>query len=324
MNNNDPILKYLHQQRGAYISGSELASRLGISRVAVWKRIEGLRKAGYDISACQGRGYCLEPGSSFFSPPEVVDRLQTTLLGQEMLFFPRLDSTNEELKRLILQGRASDGMVIAAGRQERGKGRVGRLWESPAGGLWFSLYLLLDLPLQQLALLSPVFAVALAIAVNKFLPVPCGVKWPNDLYCQGKKIAGILLESSGELGATQQLVVGAGINVNVAADDFSNDIRPKSTSLLLESGQILAVEDVLIAALEAMEEYLGRYLQEGWTNIRGEFKELCVHLGREIEIHRGQESIAGKNIDIDELGQLVIEQEGRLLKIGAGEVQTIA
>ena len=323
MNSNDPILKYLHQQRGSYISGSELASWLGISRVAVWKRIEVLKKAGYEISARQGRGYCIEPGSSFFSPPEVADRLRTTWLGREIQFFPSLDSTNEELKRLLRLGQASEGLVIAAGRQQRGKGRRGRSWESPAGGLWFSLYLSLHLPLQQLALLSLVFAVALTRALNNFLPVPCGVKWPNDLYCQERKIAGILLESSGELGGVQQLVVGVGINVNVAADDFSNDIRPNSTSLLLESRQVLAVEDVLIGALESMELYLRRYLQEGLVGIREEFKELCVHLGREIEICRGAEKVRGKNIDIDELGQLVIEQQGRLVKIGTGEVQTI-
>ena len=315
------ILKELLQNRDSFISGSQLGERLGISRVAIWKHIEALKEEGYDINGVSGRGYQLED-SGIIIPDEIMAGLPQQLIGSQIYYYPRLDSTNEALKRSI-KDHPSEGTVYVAGKQEEGKGRRGRKWESSSGGLWFSFLLRPTLSLPQTALLSLVFAVSLVKSLDVFSGSLCQIKWPNDVYCQGKKIAGILLEMSGEIDNADYLIVGIGINVNVRKNDFPAAIAASSTSLLEVNGREIDADEVLLTVLKDLDSYYQEYLKNGFSDIRLEFKSRCLHLGKVIETVRGQDIIRGINTDIDEMGNLMVQCQDDLLRISTGDVKVL-
>lgn len=316
------ILKELVQKRDSFISGSQLAESLGISRVAIWKHIEALKEEGYDITGVSGRGYQLND-NGIIIPDEIMSSLPQQLIGNQIYYYPRLDSTNQALKRSIKDYHPPEGTVYVAGKQEEGKGRRGRKWESPPGGLWFSFLLRPTLPLPQTALLSLVFAVSLVKSLNLFSGSPCQIKWPNDVYCQGRKIAGILLEMSGEIDNADYLIVGIGINVNVRMNDLPAAIGANSTSLLEVSGQAIDANEVLLTVLKDLDSYYREFLKNGFSDIRLEFKSRCLHLGKVIETTRGQDIIRGINTDIDELGNLIVQSQDNLVRISTGDVKVL-
>jgi BirA family biotin operon repressor/biotin-[acetyl-CoA-carboxylase] ligase len=315
------ILRELIENRDSFISGSQLAESLGISRVAIWKHIEALKEEGYDITGVSGRGYRLND-KGVIIPDKIRAGLPQQLIGSHIYYYPRLDSTNEALKR-SLKDYPPEGTVYVAGKQEGGKGRRGRKWESPPGGLWFSFLLRPNLPLPQIALLSLVFAVSLAKSLDVFAGLPCQIKWPNDIYCQGKKIIGILLEMSGEIDKADNLIVGIGINVNVRSSDLPAAIGAKSTSLLEVYGRETAADKVLITVLKDLDSYYQEFLNHGFSSIRLEFKSRCLHLGKAIETTRGSDIIRGINTDIDDMGNLIVQCQDNLVRISTGDVKVL-
>ncbi|MGI5911988.1 MAG: biotin--[acetyl-CoA-carboxylase] ligase [Syntrophomonadaceae bacterium] len=315
------ILRELVKNRDTFISGSELASYLGISRVAVWKHIEALKEEGYEIIGVSGKGYHLDNVGVILAD-DIKTSLKGQLIGQEIIYYPRLDSSSEALKRHLKQRKIEEGTVYVAGKQDKGKGRRGRLWESPFGGLWFSFILYPNLPMFQMALLSLTFAVALTRSLQPYLGAVC-IKWPNDVYCNGKKIAGILLEVSGEVDRAEYLITGIGINLNLKHKDLPNHIASTATSLLEEGGQMIAHNDMLINVLSYLNNYYFKFLHYGFTFFRTEFKSLCLHLGKEIEVSKGQQFIKGINSDIDEMGNLIITNEHGQVSISTGDVRVI-
>lgn len=316
----EQILKELLQNRDNFISGSQLARRLGISRVAVWKHIEALKEEGYEITGVSGRGYQLNDKGVII--PEVIKAsLGGQLIGREIVYYPQLDSSSEALKRSLKDKVIEEGTVYVAGKQDQGKGRRGRRWESPAGGLWFSFLLRPDLAVSQIALLSLTFAVALAKSLTNLGPVY--IKWPNDIYYRDKKIAGILLEISGEIDSADYLIVGIGLNLNIKQADFPEPVAPGATSLMEEGGKKIAANDMLIALLQELNRYYQQFLQTGFAGIRIEFKSLCMHLGKEIEVVQGPKRIHGINSDIGEMGNLIIESQDGQLSISTGDVRVV-
>jgi len=315
------ILKELVTNQDEFISGNELARRLGISRVAVWKHIEALKEEGYDIIGVSGKGYYLDKTMGVIIPEDVEISLKGQLIGSKVVYYPHLDSTSEALKRSLKENLVQEGTVLIAGSQNRGKGRRGRTWESPPGGLWFSFLLLPKLPVAQIALLSLTFAVALARSLESYLPV--GIKWPNDVYYQNKKIAGLLLEMSGEIDRADYLIVGIGINVNIKREQLSNQISALATSILEESGQVIPLNDLLKTVLVFINQYYRNFLQTGFTTIRKEFKSFCIHLDKEIAIFNGKQVIRGINTDIDEMGNLILTNSDGSIRITSGDVRVV-
>ena len=314
------ILKELIENHDHYISGSELAGRLGISRVAVWKHIEALKEEGYGITGVSGKGYRFSD-IGVIMPEMVKASLAGQVIGREIIYYPRLDSSNEALKRNLQNQAIEEGTVYVAGKQEQGKGRRGRRWESPTGGLWFSFLLCPNLAMSQTALLSLTFAVALARSLENLGPVY--IKWPNDIYYRDKKIAGILLEMSGEIDLADYLIVGIGLNLNTQKRDFPGAVALDATSLLEEGGEVIAANDMLIAVLKKLNQYYCEFLHSGFAGIRLEFKSLCMHLGKEIEVIQGARKIRGLNSDIGEMGNLIIESPDGQLSISTGDVRVV-
>jgi len=323
VNVREKILAELINNRDRYVSGEKLADRLGISRVAVRKHILALRQMGYQISSVRNRGYRLEAGQNLFVMSEFKDKLLTEFMGKQVLFYPCLKSTNEQAKLLLKEGELPEGTVIIAGQQREGKGRRGKYWESPSGGLWFSLVNRPKLALQEIVLLSLVYAVAVASALEKIAGIKIELKWPNDLFIKEKKIGGILLELRGELEAAEYLITGVGVNVNMDKKDFSPEIAMKISSLFNETGRQYSLGWVLAEILNSMERYYKRFIDEGMQGILPEFKSRCFHLGQEVQIELNGKIVKGKNIDLDNMGNLLIETDREVRVISTGDLQVL-
>lgn len=315
------ILSKLYELQGGYISGTDLAEELGVSRVAVWKHIDALKQEGYDITGVSGKGYTLNNWQNIILPAEVKQKLVNSHFVKEVMFYPTLNSTNELAKELA-RNNTEKGLVVVAGKQTAGKGRLGRRWESPPGGLWFSIILKPKLALHELSLLSLVFAVAVAKALDNFLPTPTSLKWPNDVFINEKKLAGILLEVSGQIDNIDHVIVGIGINVNILPENIPID-KENVTSLLAETNRELVNSHILAVILSYIEDYYHLFLQTGFAKIRQEFKEKCFHLGKNISINQPKHTITGLNIDIDEQGSLVLEVGQDVVYITTGDVKII-
>jgi len=317
------ILRELWKYKGNFMSGSKLAGQLGISRVAVWKHIEALKEEGYDITGIKGKGYSLKDYKSLIIPDEVVLNINNRLIGREIRFYTRVGSTNEIIKRMLIDEKLKEGTVVVAGRQEKGRGRLGRRWESPRGGLWFSLLLSPNLPLTRVALLSLVFAVAIARGLENFISHKIKIKWPNDIYVEDKKIAGILLELSGEFDGADYVIAGIGVNVNIKSSDFTRDLKDTATSLLEQCSESFDNSEVLIRMLQSIEDYYFKFIDYGFTDILEEFKGYCMHLGKEIQVNQCGRIVSGINTDIDIMGNLVINTGQEVIKISTGDINVI-
>ncbi|QGT99090.1 Biotin operon repressor / Biotin--protein ligase [Candidatus Syntrophocurvum alkaliphilum] len=318
MRNN--ILNYFLKYSNEYISGSYLAKQLGISRVAVWKHIEALKDEGYDITGISGKGYKLANPYNVISADYIMKNVQTKLFAKKTMYLKIVDSTNNKAKRLFEEKVLEEGTAIIAKEQTNGKGRVGRKWESPSGGLWFSIVLIPNLTIQEIALLSLVFSHAVSNALNSYLPTKCNIKWPNDIYYNNKKIAGILLEMSGEIDEINYLICGIGINVNNKSELLSDNINRISTSIIEATDIHINLNNIFLDVIYYLEKNYYLFLNYGFESIKKGYIKNCLHIGHEIIIEQKGRTIKGRNIDIDNMGNLIIDTGKRLERVNTGDV----
>ena len=217
------VLALLREQEGAFVSGEEISHRLGLSRAAIWKAVDALRREGYTVEARTGRGYRLLDAPDVLTEPEIRRFLgETARVGRTLVCLAEVDSTNLRARQLAAEG-AADGTVVVADRQTAGRGRLGRSFQSPGGqGIYLTALLRPDLPPERLSPVTAMAGVAVCRAVERLCGVSPGLKWPNDPVLDGKKLCGILTELSleGETARVQELVLGIGINVLPAAGGF--------------------------------------------------------------------------------------------------------
>ena len=259
------ILDLLREAGDSYLSGEEMAKRLGVSRTAVWKHIQELRRDGYDIVSHSRSGYSLQSAPDTLRPEEIKNGLRTRRIGREIRFYPTVDSTNLEAKRLAQQG-APDGLIVVAEEQGKGRGRLERSFFSPAGkGIWFSVILRPDFLPQEAPKCTLLSAVAVAQAAEDF-GMKGGIKWPNDVLADGRKLVGILTEMSAEMERIHYVIIGTGINVNIAEEDFPEDLRDKATSLSQLKGEEIPRAAFFRAVLEHMDALYDSILREGFAS----------------------------------------------------------
>jgi len=315
------ILKYLREKE--YISGEVLAQELGISRVAVWKQIQRLKDMGYEIIAGQNLGYCLIFRPDLLIPQEVQRGLFTKYIGKEIYYFPELKSTNIMAKEKALHRAEgiNEGTLIIAERQSAGKGRLGREWFSPAGGICLSIILYPQLPPSYIPRITLMTAVAVVKAIKMCTQIEPKIKWPNDILINEKKVCGILTEMNAELDIINWVVVGIGINVNIDHREFPEDIQKNTISLKEVSGkEILRVKMVQIF-LQEFEKYYESLKKREFSSILKEWKLYSHTLGRKIRVDIGEKIIIGEAVNINEEGALILKKEdGELIKIISGTV----
>lgn len=305
-----------------WTSGADLSQRLGVTRAAIWARIEDLRGLGYDIEASPHQGYRLLAVPDRLHPDDLVSRLgPTRIVGRQIHVFQETTSSSDVLERLARQD-APDGTVVFAESQTRGRGRLGRQWISPSGkGLWFSVLLRPPLRPQAVTRLTLVAAVALARAIAAEVPLTPSIKWPNDILLHDRKLAGILTELTAELDSVRHVTLGIGINVNQTAEAFPPELQTLATSLRLELGRPADRPSLAAAVLRELDTAYAQFLDHRFPELAEEWSSRCSTLGRQVSVLNGSRRIVGRAEAIDEEGALLLRTDhGLLERITGGDV----
>lgn len=234
-------------------------------------------------------------------------------------------STQEEAKKLAESG-APEGTAVMAEEQTGGRGRMGRKWHSPRGkGIWMSLVLRPELPLALTPQLTLLAGVAVCTAIRGVTGVPAGIKWPNDLLAGGRKICGILLESSLREGGLHYCIAGIGIAVNLTKEDYPAELQGVGTSLLIEGGGIPVDRTLLAEAVLTELEYLYHlYIEQGFQPIRELWESMSVTLGRQVCLNTPQGRSEATAVGLDDNGGLLLQNgTGEITSVLSGEIEMI-
>ena len=342
------VIQLLKDAAPGYVSGGELGRRFDVSRTAVWKYIEELRQEGYSIEATSRKGYRLLPSEDRLNAYEIGCGLSTSIVGRDILYFDSLDSTNNYARKLAAEG-CVDGMSVIAGQQTAGRGRLGRSWKSPANtGIYMSVVLRPPLAPAETQILTLAAAVAAANAIAEVTGLEAGIKWPNDLIIEGRKVCGILLEMSSEADRVNYIILGIGINYSQKEEDFSEELREKATSLKMaaekgkaafkcntlsqtvagemdnvghESGMGFSRLSIVRSVLRELDAMTQLVLTDHNAEILELWRNKSVTLGRTVSFKLKDIEYTGTAIDITADGRLSVDcSDGILRELLSGEV----
>ncbi len=314
------ILKILRAQ-DLYISGEDISKTLNVSRTAVWKHINELRKDGYIIESSSKKGY------KFIEAPDILDRReinipQGQLIGGNIQHFEEIDSTNKFAKKIANEG-CAHGTVVVADRQTMGRGRIGREWQSDTSdGLWFTIVLRPDLEPENIQVITLAASVAVVEAIKETEGIVCGIKWPNDIILDGKKLGGILTELSAEPGHVNYIVVGIGINANQDSEIFDYEIRQRAISLKMHKGETISRSNLLASILVNFEKIYKSVLLGKNKDIIDRWTDYSVTIGKEVKVAYRDVEYIGTAQSIAYDGKLIVKcKDGVIREISAGEIQ---
>lgn len=317
------IIDMLKGSAGNFVSGETIADELKVTRTAIWKSIQTLKNFGYDIESRGKLGYKLNRMADLLLPAAVQSGLDTKIIATENNFIHKdsVDSTNNLAKKLAYDG-ATEGTVIVAEVQTGGKGRLERNFFSPRGkGIYFSVILRPKCLPKDAPKFTLMAAVAVAHAMKRF-NLPAQIKWPNDIMFDGRKVVGILTELSAQIEKVNYIVVGIGINVNIAPKDFPADIKKVAASLSEINGDEISRLDFFRAVLEEFDKLYCTINAEGFKKIFEYWKKFNITLGRNVKVISAEtgESFNGVAEDIDEDGALIVTTESGRQTLYAGDV----
>ncbi len=255
----------------------------------------------------------------FLSSDAIKNKLRTKFIGREIRYLDEAESTNDIAKELARKG-APDGLLVLAETQTRGRGRLGRVWQSPPGGIWLSLILRPKLPPQEAPKLTFVAATAVATVIRS-LDLDAKIKWPNDILINDKKVCGILTEMEGETDVLHHVVVGIGINANFNKDNLPKDIQKTATTLKSELNTTISRTEFITHLLNEFEHSYLLFLKNGFSPILAEWKEFSCILGENVRVYLGDKIIDGKAIDVDQSGALILKlNNGSTERVFSGDV----
>ena len=313
------ILELLRRQEG-FLSGEDIGRELSITRAAVWKGIKKLREEGYEIEAVTNRGYRLTNPETMYNKRELEQGLKTKTMGQTIYFYEETDTTNNRARELALEG-APEGTLVVAEKQTAGRGRRGKVWESPLGtGIWMSLVLRPQIMPAEASVLTLLCGLATAEAIEVETGLSVGIKWPNDILINGKKAVGILTEMDCEMSQVHFVIPGIGINVNTTS--FPPEIADIATSLYLECGKTVSRRRLVHKVLERLEEHYETFLRTGsFTAMLEDYRKHCITLGKEVHV-LGREPFFAEALDITPEGELLVRRadNGKEEVVFSGEV----
>lgn len=322
MNLDLEILKALRNPDGGWVSGSELSQALGVTRAAIWGRVEELRTVGYEIEASPHQGYRLISSPDALHADDLMARLpQTRVIGRDIRVFKETASTNDTMEKLARDG-AAEGVVVFAESQTSGRGRLGRSWSSPAGkGLWFSVLLRPALRPPEITRLTVAAATAIRRAIQTVTGLNPEIKWPNDLLVKGRKVAGILNELSAETDQVHHLILGVGIDVNQTPHEFAGELSEVAGSLSMAAGKPIDRAALATAVLQALDQDYARVCHGGFGEVAEEWEAACNTLGRTVVLQIGGRRIEGRAESLDADGALLVRTEhGRLECVTGGDL----
>ena len=315
----DHLRTLLESNKSVFLSGEEIARRLGVSRNAVWKAIKALQADGYPIQAVPNRGYCLAASSDVLSESGIRQYLSGEARELFLHVYDSVDSTNVVLKSLANAG-APEGTVVIAAEQTGGRGRKGRSFYSPQGtGVYVSLLLKPKIAPDDATLITTTAAVAVCGAVEALSGESASIKWVNDVFLRGKKVCGILTEGAFDMesGQFDYAILGTGINIYEPSCGFPPEIREIAGSVLASPAPD--------AKNRAIAEYLNRFLplyrSLGSAENNAEYKKRSFVLGKMVNVLSGNGATPARALDIDERCRLVVEYaDGHREALSSGEI----
>ncbi len=327
------IINQLKKNMGNFVSGEALSQELGVTRAAIWKYIKEIKEDGYPLEASPRKGYRLLSIPDILNEAEIGEGLQTNIIGKDIRYFKDIDSTNKYAKQIALEG-CPNGTVVVAECQTEGRGRLGRYWSSAASkGIWLSVVLRPEVLPSDVQVITLAAAVAVVEAIKTATGIGTGIKWPNDIVLQGKKVCGILSEISAEVDRINFLVLGIGINVNQNCDDFEESLRDKATSLKIfarengirpvnADGEGSYLRSVIVKEMLRNLERMYNDINAGNTEeIINAWRKYSVTLGREVKVSYRNREYTGTALDITNDGKLLVKcSDGEMLELQSGEV----
>ena len=314
----DKILKLL-KSKSSFVSGEELAVKLGISRTMVWKHMKALEREGFGIEAVPSQGYRITVLPDLLRQAEIQQGLKTKVIGRAIHLYSETVSTNTLAMELASQG-APEGTTLVAETQTGGKGRLGRRWISPKGNLYLSVVLRPQIPTHKAPLITLMGAVATVSAIRTTCGVQAAIKWPNDILVSGRKVGGLLTEMSAEPDRIRHIALGIGINVNMALEDLPPDVRENATTVAAAAGKKINRTALLQQLLRDLDSRY-RVLLKSEADILGEWEELNTTIGRRVAVSGSTETLEGLAQGIDREGRLIVKlDDGSLRQVAAGDV----
>ncbi|WXR60650.1 biotin--[acetyl-CoA-carboxylase] ligase [Peptostreptococcaceae bacterium AGR-M142] len=309
------ILKYLIE-KDDFISGEELSNIFNVSRTAIWKHINNLKKEGYLIESVNKKGYKLLNRPDILDENIIKEDLKAKYFGKKIYHFESLDSTNNYIKNNYLK--LNDKDIIIAEEQIKGRGRTNRYWHSKKGeGIWMSIYLKPDILPFKAPIITQLTGASIIKALDN-LGIKTSIKWPNDIFLNDKKLCGILTEMKLEVSDLEYIIVGIGMNVN--SIDFDDEIKDIATSIKAEGFDISRV-DIIREILKEFEVFYLDYIK----NEDKKFMDICRKrsnvLGNDIFIIKNNERIKAKAIDLNNDGNLIVlNEDNKEEELFSGEV----
>jgi len=312
----DKILDFLKKKQD-YVSGDQIASRLGITRQALWKHIQELKEIGYEIVAVPHLGYKLLSAPDRLFDFEVARDLNTKFVGKKIHYFESVATTMNVAMQLGMEG-ASEGTLVLAESQTRGRGRLGRSWLSPKyKGIYFSLILKPKISPDRTPILTLLAAVSICQAVKEVAGQDLQIKWPNDIIMHNKKLGGILTELSAEMDEVNFVVIGVGLNVN----NDKKSLLSSATSLKEQKKEQNNRVTLLQEILRRIEKNYLLFQESGARPIIEKWREHSITLGRRVKVYCQNEHIEGEALDIDIDGGLLVRKDSGLTeKVLSGDV----
>ena len=289
------ILRLL-KESDTYISGQQLCEQFQVSRTAIWKVIDQLKKEGYEIEAVRNKGYRLIDSPDVMSKAEIESLVDTKWAGKNVVYYDEIDSTNNRAKEAGDNG-AAHGTLFVADMQVAGKGRRGRVWKSPSGSsIYMTILLYPDIPPVKAPQLTLLMAIAVAEGIREVTGLDTKNKWPNDV------------------------VIGAGINVN--QDTFPDDIKATASSLKLELGKSVKRSELIAAVMKSFEKCYEIFIEtEDLSGLQELYNSMLVNRDQEVKVLEPGNEYKAHAIGINQTGELIVRTpDGKEKEIYAGEV----
>lgn len=317
------VLSFLKSHNTEYLSGQDLSDVLKISRVAVWKHIKKIRALGYKIESKQKLGYRLVKSTNLLLPWEITNELKTKIIGKRAYYFDSIDSTQNFAVEIAPYSK-ENGTIVISQKQTRGRGRLGRKWLSPTGGIWISIVLHPKFDISMSTLFPSGAALALSNTIEKIFGKKVELKWPNDVTINGKKVAGMLIDVSIESNKIEYLVLGVGINFKVNSSQLEKSLKNSEnfygvTSLIENSNDespILFMKDFLFELekiFALLEKGENKTIINNWT-------KKSSTIGKDVLVSTSDSKIKGKAIRLDNDGALIVKTNNQFQRVLAGDV----
>ncbi|MFH4935001.1 biotin--[acetyl-CoA-carboxylase] ligase [Staphylococcus cohnii] len=299
------VIQILYTNQDEYISGQFIAERLAISRTAVKKVIDQLKQEGCEIESINHKGHRL-----IELPDKWYSGIVEPLIDEQKMFdhvevIAQIDSTQLLAKQKLVGN--TDTFLILSDEQTKGKGRFNRPWDSSRGkGLWMSIVLRPKVPFEMITKFNLFMALGIRDTMQQFSKESVTIKWPNDIYIDGKKACGFLTEMVANSDGIEAVICGIGINMNHLAEDFQGELQLKATSLRIHANQKIHRYHFLEQLINQIERRYHQFLNQPFSTIRNEYIEASNIWNRTLKFTENAQQFQGEAIDIDEDGYLIV------------------